>query len=137
MTQELSRTTAVSTSLARISHLLRQFLRSQGGENADSSATRIDDDEDREPWTSTSDADHALEREIELARLEKENEELKRMKELIDLVPLPRKGNMDSRSTFEPPPRQEPHRAHNPNKLGGAAGTVGPYGTYKRYRSPG
>ncbi|KAF8895432.1 hypothetical protein BD779DRAFT_1499496, partial [Infundibulicybe gibba] len=130
--QSLASSTAVSESLARISHLLRQFLRAQGGEDANSPTTRLNDDEDREPWTSTSAAEYALEREIELARLEKENEELRRM---MGLLPTqPRRGASDPRVAFEPLPRREQVRV---SKLGGAAGTVGPFGVYKRMRSPG
>jgi hypothetical protein len=125
----------VSESIGRISHLLRQFLRSLGGEDADPPTTRIDDEEDREPWTSVLAAEHALEREIELARLENENEELRRMMGLVSTQP--RRSNSESRPTFEPPPRQEHQCVPSTNKLGGATGTVGPFGTYKRMRSPG
>ncbi|KAF9468605.1 hypothetical protein BDZ94DRAFT_1279690 [Collybia nuda] len=132
--QDLTRTTAVSESIGRISHLLRQFLRSMGGEDADPSTTRVDDEEDREPWTSVFAAEHALEREIELARLEKENEELRRMMGLVSAQP--RRNNWDSRSTFEPP-RQDQHHISSITKLGGSMGSLGPSGTYKRIRSPG
>jgi hypothetical protein len=88
----------VYESLGRISHVLRQLLRAQGGEPPEPSPpTSPEVDplqpphvEDREPWTTlaarepwtapaVTGADHAMEREIELARLEKENEELRRM----------------------------------------------------------
>ncbi|KAJ7069900.1 hypothetical protein C8F01DRAFT_1016107 [Mycena amicta] len=97
--QDLNSSTIVYESLVRISYVLRQLLRIQGGEppepgppalQAESDEPRefsVDDREPwstlaaREPWTSVdaAGADHALEREIELARLEKENEELRRM----------------------------------------------------------
>lgn len=130
--QDLTRSTAVSESIGRISHLLRQFLRSLGGEDADPPTTRVDDEDDREPWTSVLAAEHALEREIELARLEKENEELRRMMGLVSTQP--RRSNSESRPTFEPPPRQDQHRIPSITKLGGSIGTSG---TYKRIRSPG
>lgn len=132
--QDLSSSTAVSESLGRISHLLRQLLRSIGGEDADPPTTRTDDEEDREPWTSVLAADHALEREIELARLEKENEELRQMMGIV--ATQSRRGNSESRPMFEPLQRENQH-IPSINKLGGATGTVGPFGAYKRVRSPG
>ncbi|KAK1230704.1 hypothetical protein PQX77_006201 [Marasmius sp. AFHP31] len=93
-TQELQGSTAISDSLARISRLLRQCLRVQGGEHVleeHSSREKGSVEEEleqvtqslyeREPWLSrdATQAEWALEREIELARLEKENEELRRM----------------------------------------------------------
>ncbi|KAL0581035.1 hypothetical protein V5O48_001029 [Marasmius crinis-equi] len=93
-TQELQTSTAISDSLARVSRLLRQLLRTQGGENVfeeGSSREKGTVEEEleevtqsvyeREPWLSrdATQAEWALEREIELARLEKENEELRRM----------------------------------------------------------
>ncbi|KAJ7175740.1 hypothetical protein C8R46DRAFT_857998, partial [Mycena filopes] len=95
---DLGSSTTVYESLGRISHVLRQLLRAQGGEPPEPELTaegeaapevplHVDAREPwttlaaREPWTapSVTGADHALEREIELARLEKENEELRRM----------------------------------------------------------
>ncbi|KAF8073856.1 hypothetical protein FPV67DRAFT_1479566 [Lyophyllum atratum] len=131
VSQDLAASTAVSESLVRVSHLLRQFLRSLGGEDADTPTTRIDDEENREPWSSATMSDHALEREIELARLEKENEELRRMMGLVSVHP--RRSNSEPRNTFEPP-RLEQQRIPSMPKLGGATGTVGPFGTYKRIR---
>ena len=93
-TQELQTSTAISDSLARISRLLRQCLRVQGGEPAsEESGSRekgsVEEEleqvtqslYEREPWLSrdATQAEWALEREIELSRLEKENEELRRM----------------------------------------------------------
>ncbi|RDB17913.1 hypothetical protein Hypma_000929 [Hypsizygus marmoreus] len=131
--QDLSSSTALSESLGRISHLLRQFLRSLGGEDTDPPITPDDEEENREPWTSAAASDHALEREIELARLEKENEELRRMMGLVAVQP--RRSISESRPTFEPP-KLEHQRIPSATKLGGASGTVGPFGTYKRMRSP-
>ncbi|KAG7088561.1 hypothetical protein E1B28_012542 [Marasmius oreades] len=90
-TRDLGTSTAISDSLARISRLLRRCLRAQGGEcvfeAAESGAADEELEEvtrsiyEREPWLSqdATQAERALEREIELARLEKENEELRRM----------------------------------------------------------
>ncbi|KAJ7212245.1 hypothetical protein GGX14DRAFT_550810 [Mycena pura] len=101
---DLGSSTIVYESLGRISHVLRQLLRAHGGEplvpdppaasNLDGEPSQVPialEAEDCEPWTTTlaarepwttsdvTGADHALDREIELARLEKENEELRRM----------------------------------------------------------
>lgn len=73
-------TTGQSESLARLSRSFRQFVRAVGGEEPDrTSAEDANKAEDFEPWVPTDGADWALERESELARLERENEELKRM----------------------------------------------------------
>jgi hypothetical protein len=77
--QDLSSSAALSGSLARLSHILRQFLRSLGGEGVEQLAAH----DDREPWTTSAAAQHALERECELARLEKENEELRLMLDMV------------------------------------------------------
>jgi hypothetical protein len=135
---DLASSTTVSESLRRISHLLRQFLRTLGGEDLDLLTTQPDDDEDedRQPWNSVLAADYALEREIELVRLEKENEELQRMMGLV--AAHPRRSNSDARPTFEPPPRSGiQQRVSSMSRMGGASEAVGPYGTYKRTRSPG
>jgi hypothetical protein len=98
---DLGASTTVYQALTRISHVLRQLLRAQGGEPPEPATDPADEKppavEDREPWTTlaarepwtaptVTGADHALEREIELARLEKENEELRRM---LGIVPYP------------------------------------------------
>ncbi|KAK7048248.1 hypothetical protein R3P38DRAFT_2868237 [Favolaschia claudopus] len=97
--QDLGSSTTIYESLGRISHVLRQLLRAQGGEQLEepspASPPEVDPSvpqhvEEREPWTTlaarepwtmpaVTGADYAMEREIELARLEKENEELRRM----------------------------------------------------------
>ena len=69
--------------------LFRQLLRAQGGEDADETGTPADEAEERAPWTLSHSAEHALEREIELARLECENQELRRMLGLIPSQPRP------------------------------------------------
>ncbi|KDR82697.1 hypothetical protein GALMADRAFT_134270 [Galerina marginata CBS 339.88] len=100
--KDLDSSTAISNSLVRLSHLLRQVLRSQNGEDSESPVTRTDNEEDREPWIASAPSDLALERDIELARLEKENEELRRLMGL--LPPIPRKDSgSDFRPIFEAP----------------------------------
>jgi hypothetical protein len=70
----------LSESLARLSHALRQLIPIFEGEDQEKPKT-LDLEEDREPWAATAAAQHwhALERESELARLQKENKELKWM----------------------------------------------------------
>ena len=116
---DLDASTAVSNSLVRLSHLLRQVLRSQNGEDTESPVTRTDNEEDREPWASVAASDYALERDIELARLEKENEELRRLMGL--LPPQPRKDSgSDFRPIFEPPhPVRLPSMQKVPSTVGG------------------
>ncbi|GLB38262.1 hypothetical protein LshimejAT787_0501270 [Lyophyllum shimeji] len=124
--QDLANSTAISESLVRISHLLRHVLRSLGGEDTDTPTSTTDEEEIREPWSSTAASDHALEREIELARLQRENEELKRM---AGFVAVSQPSNLDARPAFEPQPQQQRISAQ---KLSGATAAVGPFGTYKR-----
>ncbi|KAF7299122.1 hypothetical protein MIND_00860600 [Mycena indigotica] len=98
-TEDLNSSTVVYTSLMRISHVLRQLLRAHGGEPLEPDPPTLETEagqsrqlsvEEREPWTTlaarepwtsldATGADYAMEREIELSRLEKENEELRQM----------------------------------------------------------
>ena len=73
--EELKQSSETSDSLRRIAHMLRQLLRTQCGEE-------VLEIEGEEEWGRGS-GDYAQDREIELARLEKENEELKRMMGLL------------------------------------------------------
>jgi hypothetical protein len=87
--QELRQHTETSESLRRIANLLRQLLRTQGGEEGiGGEMEEVEEDEEEEEWgawksVGQGSADYGLEREIELARLEKEHEELKRMMGLL------------------------------------------------------
>jgi hypothetical protein len=76
-TQDLASSTAISQSLARLSLSLRQFMRSIGGEDQIPEPSPHSSEEEQVDGTPNS--DWSLERECELARLEKENEVLKRM----------------------------------------------------------
>jgi len=133
--RDLDTSTAISLSLARLSYLLRQVLRSQNGEDTESPVTRTDDDENREPWIVSAVSDYALERDIELARLEKENEELRR---LMGLLPLQRRKDDGSENgtPFEAPP---PMRLPSMQKLNssGTGKSIQQYETFKRTRFPG
>jgi len=93
LTHSLDQSSTLSTALSRISISLRNFLRVQmGGEEPEPDPTDPNDpafslavEDDREPWAVTESASHALERECELARLERENEDLRRMLGLIGM----------------------------------------------------
>jgi hypothetical protein len=83
--RELGRGTSASAAIARMSSSLRHALRLAGGEDADAAAVLAKDDGERawdeEPgdWDEARTAAWALSREAELARLERENEELRRL----------------------------------------------------------
>ncbi|KAF8916995.1 hypothetical protein CPB85DRAFT_232364 [Mucidula mucida] len=64
--RDLATSTTVSEAIARLSYIMRQVLHHESGEDTD-------------PVDAVAAAEYAMEREIELARLEKENEELRRM----------------------------------------------------------
>lgn len=133
--KDLDTSTAISHSLARLSYLLRQVLRSQNGEDTESPGSRMDNNENREPWTVSAASDCALERDIELARLEKENEELRR---LMGLLPL-RQRRKDSDSDYGTPFEAQPIRLPSMQKLGSARGgkSTQPHEAFKLTRSPG
>lgn len=126
-TQDLTSSTAVSESLARISNFLRQFLRTLGGEDVEQQQEFAADEEDGDTWTETSAAHRALERECELARLEIENEELRRM---LDVVGYDGRGSAGARPPLDTQGPTSPARL--PRPLGGAPRMMGPFGTYKR-----
>ena len=117
----------MSESLARLSHVLRQFLRSLGGEDPEQKSAN---EEDREPWNATAAAQHALERECELARLEKENEELKQMLGVVGYDGR----RPEPETTFDPArmvASHSPRTSSHGQVLDGALGTVRPFSIYK------
>jgi len=173
--QELANSTALSESLARLSCVLRHVLRIHGGEEPESDTNECADssdspppvtptnfDENCEPGASATGAGYALEREIELARLEKENEELRRMLGLVPSYPSRRSlhqqnsgsdGSVSSRMPpFEPVSRpmripsqpttgsqtqqqQLPQSLSPPQQRpGGVTSSVGSIGSFKRTR---
>ncbi|KAL1692847.1 hypothetical protein GGG16DRAFT_50550 [Schizophyllum commune] len=84
---ELQYTTELSNALARLGQYLRGLSRLEGGEP--------DGQEPNSPtfeevMVAPTSYDHALQREIELARLEQENAELRRMLGLLPSYPLRR-----------------------------------------------
>ena len=103
-TRELVQLSALSSSLARLSSLLRQVLLLQNGEDEEARVNY--DGEGHDGWVNSGRTDFSLERDIELARLEKENEELRR---LIGALPpqLRKDHGSDSRPAFDVshPPR--------------------------------
>jgi hypothetical protein len=121
----------VSESLARLSHVLRQFLRTLGGEDGEQRCANASE-EDREPWTTSAAAQHALERECELARLEKENEELRQMVGLVGYDGT----RPEPRSTFDPARMVASHSPRLTDSshpgVDGPVGTVRPFNIYKR-----
>jgi hypothetical protein len=83
-TNDLSTNTAYSASLSRLSELLRMTLRSLGGEDPESTQPDPNEpslsDDNAPGYSGTSGReDWALDREIEIARLEQENEELRKL----------------------------------------------------------
>lgn len=74
--QELTTDTAMSGSFARLSDTLRKLLRAECGEEEEEGSGE-------EGWDGELAAEHSLEREIELARLQAENEQLKQMLGLL------------------------------------------------------
>ncbi|KAG5341616.1 hypothetical protein C0989_008595 [Termitomyces sp. Mn162] len=131
VTQDLASAVTFSQSLARISRLLRQFLRSLNGEDLDLPIPRQNGEDHRESWTTTAASEYALERETELTRLEIENEELRRMLGLA-AAPTTRPNISETRPTFEPLQRDdEGMNTQNPEST---STIVGPFGTYKRLR---
>ncbi|KAF9046425.1 hypothetical protein BJ165DRAFT_1527521 [Panaeolus papilionaceus] len=133
--KDLYASMAISNSLVRLSHLLRQVLRSQNGEEIESPTDVEEEHDTRVPRITAASADQALERDIELARLEKENEELRRLLGL--LPPYPKKDSgSDFRPIFEAPhPLRLPSMQKVPSTGNGKVTQL--YETYKRMRSPG
>lgn len=139
-TKRLIQTTSQSESLARLSRSFRQYMRSIGGEDADRPLSSDDTSkptEDFEPWNATSGADWALERECELARLERENEELRRMLG-ADVPRPPSLERSEAGESLRRPPTMVPsHDNRTLEDALGRSGSTGPYGTVKNVRSAG
>jgi len=120
----LAVSTGQSESLARLSRSFRQFIRASGGEDADRQPP--EQPEDFDAWSPNPDADWALEREIELARLERENMELRRMLGV---------EAQNSYAEITRPPTTVPSHDNRPlGALLGRVGSAGPYGTLKNVR---
>lgn len=76
LAQTLTSSAAVSQSIATMSQLLRQTMRSMQGEDRAFAPVGAEADDE---WAEAAVADWALDRESELARLEAENTELRRL----------------------------------------------------------
>ncbi|KAG1792903.1 uncharacterized protein HD556DRAFT_1376600 [Suillus plorans] len=143
----LSTSTAQSAALGRISKTLRHFMRVLNGEDAEVADTPSPEAKqgDTEEFDFEEKKDWSLERDCELARLERENSVLRRMLRMeVYEVEADAKWNVtdyavdNSRllgsrpgsSKHPPQPLQPPKKT-----LGGPPGTVGPYGTYKKGKS--
>ncbi len=113
---QLRAQTAFSASLTRVSTLLRRAFRALNGEGGDG-------DPDAADW--------ALERECELARLERENAVLRM------LLGVPGAEEETHLRLALPPPEDGRGSAmsavrESSGMRGGPKGTVGPFGTYKK-----
>lgn len=137
----LTMSTAESASLNRISNALRNMMRMLNGEDAppatvsSSADVAYNSNAEQFEFDAGSSKDPALQQEIELARLEQENAFLRQM------LGLELRESEYGRDASESMGTSDQHRVPIPRplsggqqkmKLGGATGTVGPYGTFKR-----
>ena len=147
LTEDLDTSMVFSSSISTLGKNLRKALRALDGEDTAESGDERDD-----VGTVTS-GERALDRECELARLQKENAELKRMLGLeveveqtsVSLPDLSTAGGSgteqsehDQRSQIgegSKPLTTLAGPGKGPQKmLGGMPGSVGPFGTFKRMR---
>ncbi|KAI9058144.1 hypothetical protein FKP32DRAFT_1659199 [Trametes sanguinea] len=127
----LTENNARSESLVRISRLLRAVLRKLGGEDIQAYEAYLQAQirAAKSPASSTSRvavAEWSLEREIELARLQRENEELRA---LLNGLLKPNTPSTAPNTTSSPNPNVPAPAAQE--HTNGPPGTVGPFGTYK------
>lgn len=143
----LSASTAQSAALGRISKTLRHFMRVLNGEDAEVADTPSPEAKqgDAEEFDFEEKKDWSLERDCELARLERENSILRRMLRMeVYEVEADTKWNVTDYAVdnsrllgSRPGSSKHPPQPLQPQKktLGGPPGTVGPYGTYKKGKS--
>ena len=146
--EDLDANMAFSSSISTLGSNLRKALRALDGEDSPEGGDERDD------MTVLAASEWALDRESELARLERENAELRRMLGLeevgqtsISLSNLSTTGSASEQSgqgqrsqigegakplTAVTGPGKGPQRI-----LGGTPGSVGPFGTFKRMRLAG
>jgi len=147
--EDLDANMAFSSSVSTLGKNLRKALRSLDGEEPPENGDERDD------MTVLAASEWALDRECELARLEKENAELRRMLGLeveveqtsISLSNLSTTGSCSEQSGQAQrsqigegarPLTTGAGTGKGPQKiLGGTPGSVGPYGTFKRMRLAG
>ena len=146
LTEDLDANMAFSSSISTLGKNLRKALRALDGEDAPESGDERDD------MATLAASEWALDRECELARLEKENTELRRMLGLeVEVeqtsISLSTAGSASEQSghgqrsqigdgaqplTTPTGPGKGPQKI-----LGGMPGSVGPFGTFKRMRVAG
>jgi len=149
LTEDLDTNMAFSSSVSILGKNLRKTLRALDGEDTQESGDERDD------MTALAADEWALDRECELARLEKENSELRRMLGLeveveqtsISLSNLSSAGSTSEQSgqnqhdqllEAAKPIMTVTGPGKGPQKiLGGTPGSVGPFGTFKRMRLAG
>ena len=140
---------AFSSSISTLGKNLRKALRALDGEDSPESG------EERDDMVTLAASEWALDRECELARLEKENAELRRMLGLeveveqtsISLSNLSTAGSSSEQSGQGQRSQigegtKSAMTVTGPGKgpqkiLGGTPGSVGPFGTFKRMRLAG
>lgn len=140
---------AFSSSISTLGQNLRKALRALDGEDTPEGGDERDD------MATLAASEWALDRECELARLEKENAELRRMlgleveveqtsislSNLSTAGPASEQGGHSERSQIgdgTKPPMTVTGTGKGPQKiLGGMPGSVGPFGTFKRMRVAG
>lgn len=127
MTEDLNTNMAFSASLSRLGQNLRRTMRALNGEECPPDG--IDDESD---MAAVAAADWALDRESELARLERENAELRRM---LGIDVSESTGEPDQRSPADAT-RAFPAFPRNQSRGGGPGVATSPLGTFKR-RIPG
>lgn len=134
----LSSTTAESISLGRLSATLRSLFRVLNGEDVPCPSSSSPPPEtnnspsDDFGFGQREDDDWGLERECELSRLERENAVLRRLLGLDVREPEYSTGGANSVDQQKPSIPRHNEGTIQKKMLGGAPGTVGPYGTYKR-----
>jgi hypothetical protein len=149
MTEDLDANMAFSSSISTLGKNLRKALRALDGEDTPEGG------EERDEMAILAGSEWALDRECELARLEKENAELRRMLGLeveveqtsVSLSNLSTAGSTSEQSgqgqrsqigEGTKPTVTLTGPGKGPQKiLGGTPGSVGPFGTFKRMRLAG
>jgi hypothetical protein len=148
LTEELDTKMAFSSSISTLGKNLQKVLRALDGEDTPESG------DERDYMAILTSSEWAFDRECELARLEKENAELRRsMLEVeveqtsISLLSLSTAGsayeqNVSGQRSELSEEAKPPTILLGPGKgpqkiLGGTPGSVGPFGTFKRMRLAG
>ena len=144
--EDLDTNMAFSSSVSMLGKNLRKAMRALDGEDTQESGDERDD------MNVLAASEWALDRECELARLERENAELRRMLGLeveVEQTSISLSNLSTGRSTSEQSQRDQVGEEAKPlmvvtgpgkgpqKILGGTPGSVGPFGTFKRMRLAG